>query len=202
MFPWPDLCFQNEQRVKKREREKGSERSIQSRPVGMKVSMQKGKQGDVFLVYLQHTGSKSRQSIKATRAFTSNSIALTKENLLLSVLSLRSLYRLRKPTDRTTLHLSHRAPLFHIYIFFCPVCQRSLHILSHAPSLISHLLSLCLSPVSILSCFIFGLSLDVTHFFLSLASLQPPLLPVIAQLRSLSLLMFLSTSYPHLCICS
>lgn len=91
-----------------------------------------------------------------------------RENLLLSVVSLRSSYRLRKPTDRTTIHLSHHT-LAHSFYFF-PVCLSSLHILSHAPSLTSHLLSLCLSPVSMLSCFIFCPSLAVTYFSFSTVS--------------------------------
>lgn len=71
-----------------------------------------------------------------------------RENLLSSILSLRYLYSLRKPTARTTLHLLHHIFTHPCFIFY-PVCLSSLHILSHAPSLIFHLFSLCLSPVFI-----------------------------------------------------
>lgn len=54
------------------------------------------------------------------------------------------------------------------HLLFYPICLSSLHILSHAPSLISHLFSPRLSPVSILCCFTFFCSsLAVTYFSFS-----------------------------------
>lgn len=106
-----------------------------------------------------------RQSIKATRAFTSISQHLSdKENLLLFVMSLRFSYRLREPTNRTTLHSLHRV-LAHPCFIFYPVSLSSLHILLHAPSLFSHLFSLFLFHLSLYSRFIFLLFSRCYLFF-------------------------------------
>lgn len=94
-------------------------------------------------------------------------------------MSLRFSYRLRKPTNRTSLHFLHRVLAHPCFIFYL-VSLSSLHILLHAPSLFSHLFSLFLFHLSLYSCFIFALLPLLLIFQVhSLTSLRPPPLPFI-----------------------
>lgn len=92
-------------------------------------------------------------------------------------MSLKSLYGLRKPTDRSALHRSRRIlprPRFIFLIF--PVCLSCLHILSHAPSLLSHLFSLsitCLHTLVFFYVFALRSPLLISHFQLFSSSHVP-----------------------------
>ncbi len=92
----------------------------------------------------------------------SNSISLIKKTHF-HPLCPWGLYKDLEKQQTEPLSISHTTYLLSLV----SSCLSSLHILSHGPSLISHLFTLCLSPVSVPSSFIFCPSLAVTYFSFS-----------------------------------